>query len=280
MQDNSYYYVDGDGTEHMIYEGGEHLTRYPEWRSDTGISSVATLHSEDMPDKYANFTRGVTYPSRTYSFRVLVTACDAGTLDTYLRELEMFHDRELGMGYLKRINNNGVTRCLDCYLQSMAIQEFKGLEPTGAWVTLTYLADVPWWRDSTLTTATGNFNGIVPVNIACTNSGDIPAWLYIVLTGIVDTPLLTNSAGDWLEIRHDNDEAADVIIADCRPSGATRRTVKAYEDGVGAGVLVATTGGSKPLSIARGTNNLAIVGLVGAVATCDLYWYNYYGSLY
>jgi len=277
--ENAFYYIDGDGTEHMIYMGGQRVVRYVEWRSEFGLGARHTLHSEKLPGKYANATRGVTYPSRVYGYKLFVQTCDGDDLDAMIEELEAWHDTELGIGYVKRVNRSGEIRCLDAYLQSIEVSGYQGGTPCSAMVTLTYLADVPWWRDESMSSASDVFNDAVNVPISCANGGDIPAATYVTITGIIDTPKLTNSDGDWIELRTSNDEAADVIIADCLPSGATRRTVKNYEDGVGAGVFVQTTGGSKLLSLPTGTHDVTVVAASGN-ATCLIEWYNYYRSLF
>lgn len=61
----------------------------------------------------------------------------------------------------------------------------------------------PTFYDPTQKTETGNFNGVTPVAISCTNDGDWPAYLDITYTGPVSQPKLTDAYGYVLEIEND-----------------------------------------------------------------------------
>ena len=144
------------------------------------------------------------------------------------------------------------------------------------------MAAWPFWRDSSATTANGNMNDAVPVNLSCNNQGDIPGPMVATWTGIAHTSKLTNSDADWCEYRVATVNADDLIVADSRPFGATARYAYTQVHAAGALIAVATSSGSKLLWLPRGTHNLVVEGAGGETSSAALVisWYNYYESLY
>ena len=130
---------------------------------------------------------------------------------------------------------------------------------------------VVYFDDWTLTRTT--------IVISINNAGDIPTWPYITLTGIVVTPVLTNSDDDAMTINKTTVAAADTLIADHKPGGSTRRCVKYYSGGTGAGTFCTLTSASKFYTLPTGTNNLTVTATSGT-PTVEVGWYNYYGSLF
>jgi len=55
--------------------------------------------------------------------------------------------------------------------------------PTHAQVTQVYTAARPFWRSTSESNASANYNGAVPVNLACNNTGDLPSWARFVIDG-------------------------------------------------------------------------------------------------
>jgi len=118
--------------------------------------------------------------------------------------------------------------------------------------------------------------------LSCANAGDIPAPIVATFTGVCHTPKMTNSDDDYLELAKVAANADDVLIADTRFRGDTRRYNYFQEHGAGATTPVSSSSGSEPITLPLGTNYLEIAGADGEISSAALVisWYNYYAGLY
>jgi len=275
----SFIWVDGAGGTHNCYVKGVTTERHVIDRTEQGWDNPEREDvSEITPGKYTDLYRGSVYGPRMYSYEVVLEQNSRAALEGAQGEWEGWHDIELGEGYVKRITASGVTRCLDAIplpAQGRALMGEHSERFRQGYMAL----NNPFWRTESQSTASGNYSGAAAVNISCNNQGDIPSYPLITITGIVDTPKVTNSDGDEIEVNKSAANADDEIIIDCRPTGATRRTVKFYEHGAGAGEFCTLSSASKYIELPKGEHNVSIEATAGD-AECVLAGYDYYKSLY
>ena len=179
-------------------------------------------------------------------------------------------------------DENGILR----FVTSSGTREIdvvpKPLEITEVWdnallVKLGFLGLKAFWRAQSQSSANGNFNGATPVNISCNNAGDWPSFPVITITGIVDTPVLTNSDGDSLTIN-----AATVNADDVLTIYTEYDQVRIDYDEHGAGSPVNWTGYASVDSVfwwlPVGTHNVTISASSGTAAV-TIAWYNLYSGV-
>jgi len=279
---DSYIWVDGNDAEHTIYISGVEGELYVE-SEDGWDDSFIELHIEDSPNRFSSHYRGFSYRPRDYVLTVTILKDTPEDLKRAKADWKSWHNRELDEGYIKRSYTDDagtiVVRCLDC-IPGQA--KWTQLAPSAARVVQHYTAAWSFWRDASATTANDTMNDAVSVNISCANDGDIPAPIVATYTGICHTPKLTNSDGDYLELKKATVNADDELIADTRFRGDTRRYNYFLEHGAGAGDPVTASSGSKPIALPRGAYNLAVVGAAGETSSAAIVisWHNYYAGLY
>lgn len=277
---NSIYYVDGNGTSHTLYVAGTttDILMLPDGEKGWGWPPRKNF-IEKVPSRHSDRYRASVYDPRIYEVRFILIASSASGLETLKGQWEDWHSAEAGEGYVKRITHGGTTRCLDCIPRAPQWGKEKGFTVE---VTQRYEAAFPWWRSESQTTASDYFSGSTPVNISCTNSGDIASWPVITITiesgsgQDIDTPKVQNSDGDYIEVQKDMLDDGDQIIIDMRPGV---KTVKYYAGGTGSGDPCVISSSSKFWRLPTGTTNVTISALSGN-AKCEIAWYHYYGSLY
>ena len=115
--------------------------------------------------------------------------------------------------------------------------------------------------------------------LSCANAGHIDAWPVITITGVVATPVLTNSDGDSITVSKTTTNADDTITIDCRPWGTYRRYVYFRENGTGTITPLQCSSGSRFIALPTGTNNLTLQATSGS-PTIAVVYYLYYRSLY
>lgn len=113
----------------------------------------------------------------------------------------------------------------------------------------------------------------------CANTGQIDSWPVIVITGAVNTPVITNSDGDAITVNYTCPNADDTLTIDCRPNGTYRRSVYYREHGTGTRTYKTISSASRYVTIPTGTNDLTLTDTAGA-ATVTVDYYLYYGGLY
>jgi len=285
---NTYQYIDGDGATHTLYVAGTTTDKFvqPLSERDWDASSVADHYHEPTPSRLADTYRGTLYKVRGYSFTTLLLATTAGGLEGLKSSWADWHDPELGEGQLKRITHRGTTRVLDCIPGRATYRpDIRGNRESqiSEFVTQVYVAGIPWWRDAALTTASGAFTGTTAATIGVSNAGDIPAWIKVSVTGIVDRPSIAVGS-DSMVVTGSSGQATDLIIYKTMPHGTYGRTVRNWSGGtggVGTGgyTFMRLTAGSKYLQLPKGASVLTFTATSGTAAIL-VEWYNYYGSLF
>jgi len=273
---NSFYWVDSAANERTLYIAGTSTTQFVLQGSEYGTGRVGKPYHEATPNRMSDNYRAWIYDRREYGFDVLIKADTASDLETAIGTWDGWHDPELDEGYIKRITVGGTTRCLDCIALPV---EWKYDGPTSVTGKQAYIASNPWWRSETRSVTSGIFNGSTDVNVECANGGHIPAWFTAIISGIVETPKLTNSEGDYIEVNYTTTNADDVIVIITKPWGPCRRYAYYREHGTGDLTPVQMTSGSEWITLPTGTGNLVLSAASGT-PTFDIAWYLYYRSLY
>lgn len=269
---SEWIYTDGAGAEHWLCSDGNGERIYLH-DSEVGWDWPEPNHFiEPVPSRRSGVYRATSYPVREYSFQCRIQACTWPKFWEALSDWAHWHNPELGMGTLKRIRPDGATRYLDCIPRG---RTWEAILPGGWTLRQGYVAATPWWYDTGHTTVSA-FNGAAPVNAACTNNGDIPAWPVITITGIVDTPKLQNSDGDYIEIDFTTANADDTLVIDCRPESMFAAY---YVHGVGAAAYKPRTSASQFILLPTGTHNVTLTATAGTAAV-SIHWHDCFGSLF
>lgn len=232
---------------------------------------------EPTPDKWSNQYRDTIYKERAYSIGVLLKGRNRPEFENLQGQWDSWHNPTLGQGVFKRITAGNLTRCLDC------IPRPAGTD-TPEWnyaysFTQEYVAAMPWWRSESLRTVEARFDAGNPVTLTWENHGQIAVWPYILIIGKVRDPILTNEAGDVIDITKLTVDNDDEIRIDCRPNTLKRRSAWYYANGAGAGTPCAMSSASKYWTLPTGTSTVTIQATAGN-AHCLLQAYDYYGGLY
>lgn len=273
---NTYHYIDGDGTSHSVYVAGSSTKRFVLRGSEQGAEHPPhDARLDGGPSRLAQRYRDTTYDPRDYAYQCTLKETSAGSLSEAVRTWEDWHDPELGEGYIYRTTHDGTTRCLDCIPNPPEWDEQEGYTRT---VRQSYTAANPWWRGSAATTESVATSNSATAYVTTSNAGDISAWTSITITGIVKYPKLTDvSTGEYIEVRQSTSAANDEIRILGTPD---HYTTKYYSGGTGDGVHVAISGGSRYVTIPKGSHSLSLVctstsGTVSALIS----HYDYYRSL-
>lgn len=273
---NSFYFTPYGGAEATLYIAGTTTDKFFLGEVGWGMPEDVIIVDE-VPDAEADIDRGVVIKPRLYAVSFRLNAASASALETLRDTWLGNHDPLAGIGVLKRITSGGKTRYLDCRPRATVFTPLSRLADGYCQVlTQTYFAATPWWR-SAAQTASGNFNGVTPVNISCANGGDRPSWPVITITGVVETPKIQNAAGDYVQIAATTANADDTLVINHRPGSVG---VTYYEHGAGAGVnwYGYRSSASEFWKLPVGTANVTISSASGTCA-CALSWYLYYRSL-
>ena len=276
---NSFYWVDSAANTRTIYVAGTTTAQLVLEESEHGEGRIGKAYVEKTPSRMANQYRAWIYDQRIYGFTIALNAASAAALETAKTQWSDWHDAELGEGHIKRITVGGLTRCLDCIPLALGGKGWQDDGPSYSEAVQEYEAANPWWRSESASTANSTFNNAVPVNISCANTGEIDSWPEIVITGVINTPVLTNSDGDSITVNKTTANADDTLTINCRPNGTYRRYAYYQVHGAGTRIACQVSSGSKWITLPTGTNNLAIVATSGT-ATIVVSWYLYYRSLY
>ena len=231
---------------------------------------------EPTPDYLADQGRGPVYKPRVYSVGVYIAADTRGEFERLLGLWDSWHNRELGQGVYKRETSRGLIRCLDCTPRQRGEENAVGIYAMT--FRQGYLAANPWWRTETMNEVTGQYDDANVVTLSYTNSGEITAWPYIVITGKVQNPKV-RLPDEEVEVLYTSPNGDDEIRIDCRPNSEMRRSAFYYEHGGGDPVALPLSSASKYISFPRGTTSIRLSATTGN-ARAVIAAYDYYGSLY
>ena len=277
---NSFYYTDGGSTKNTLYIAGTSTDRFVLRRSEFGFGWPNRAHYiETLPSKYANIYRATSFQGRVYGFTARLKSTTASGIDTLMGTWEDYHNADLGAGVIERVTHAGTTLQLECIPLA---PEWLAVEGYGATVKQAYESAFPWWHGAAEASQAGTFNNATNVNVAIVNAGDIPTWPRVVITGVVNDPVVTLNDGvntTYIDVNKTTTNADDTITIDWRPWGSYPKTAYFREHGTGTVTYLTITSGSEWGRHAKSTSNMVIVADSG---TCGMvaYWHNYIGSLY
>ncbi len=231
---------------------------------------------EPTPDYLSDQYRAPVYKPRLYSIGVLIAGATRGQFEQLLGQWDSWHSAELGQGVYKRETARGLIRCLDAVPRPPS-----EMTPVGIYAKTfrqAYLAANPWWRTESMNEVTGQYDDANVATLAYTNSGEIPAWPYIVITGKVQNPKVRTADAE-IEILYTSPNGDDEIRIDCRPNSLMRRSAFYYLHGTGGPISVPMSSLSKYISFPRGISSIRL-GATAGNARCLIAAHDYYGSLY
>lgn len=289
-QDIIIFDEDEPGLNHFIWTDGAGNTHddlltlpYP----DVGIFVVADSEQghrrpiqedyvEPTPDRLSDQYRAPVYKPRLYSYGVLIAGSSRADFERRQGLWDSWHSAELGQGVYKRETARGLIRCLDCVPRPPSEMTAVGIYAKT--FRQAYLAANPWWRTETMMEIEGRYDGDNVVTLAYINSGEIPAWPYIVITGKVRN-LKVRTATDEVEVLYTTISNDDEIRIDCKPNSLMRRSAFYYRHGTGSPVAVPMSSLSKFISLPRGWSTVRLSAGSGN-ARASIGAYDYFGSLY
>jgi len=231
---------------------------------------------EPTPDYLSDQYRAPVYKPRLYSYEVLIAGTTRGQFEQLQGRWDSWHSAELGQGIYKRETARGLIRCLDCVPRPPG--EMTGIALYAKTFRQAYLAANPWWRTENMNEVMEYFDAANEITFYYTNSGEIPAWPYILITGKVSNPKVRTQS-DEIEVLYTTIDNDDEIRIDCRPNTLMRRSAFYYRHGTGSPVAVSLSSASKYVQLPRGISPLRISAAAGN-AQCIVSAYDYYGSLY
>jgi hypothetical protein len=272
MSGDVFIWTPAGGSAHMLAAPGQSCPSIYADGSEDGFGGPPNKPMiEDIPALKAGLYRTTAYSTREYYAEFVVSGKNMRSYLSAMSDWESWHLSE-AEGILKRVLADGRTR----YLTAVPIMPDWGERFLLArQVRQGYRAANPWWHDNGAT-MTSTFNGANPVNVSCVNAGAIPTWPIITITGIVNTPKLANSGGDYIQIAFTTVNADDTLIIDCRPG---EMTAGYYVHGVGVVSYKARSSASKYITLPTGTHNVILTAASGTPAV-SIHWHNLYGSLY
>lgn len=215
--------------------------------------------------------RRTTLKGKVYGVRLMLQAATKAALDDAIATWEGYMDPSNGVKVLSRVTAGGDTLCLDAVALTPQWDDDQ-VGAIGKWVTQEWLAQYPYWRAASATTANGTIGGGA---ISCANSGNIASWPTITITGICDTPKITNAAGEYVEVNVNMTHANDVLVIDCEPHATITYTPNG---GSATNYYGYRTSGSKFFRLAAGTTSVTGTASSGSAAVA-VAWYKYYRAL-
>ena len=267
------------GAEQTLFDLGVVLTHFLALEQGWGNPPDSPF-VETIPDTYGDLDRNTTYKPRVYTITIDVFGSTHSDLRSKRRTWNGWHLQSLGVGVLKRVTSDALTRCLDCRPMKPqwedVIESRLGVVQR---VVQGYVAAQPFWRDLAESDVSGNFNGANAVNLSIANAGSIPCPVRFVIggTSTIEDAKMTNDNGDIIEVEATTSHADDQI------------EINTDIDSVG--IVYTPNGGAadpswygyrsddtKMFYLPLGTKNVVLTCTAG---TTDItsYWRNRYASL-
>gem|GEM_PF-4912705 len=222
--------------------------------------------------RYSRIFRDTVPAERTYTVEVQLVGNEYTDMTRLESDWRKWHSWQVGRATLIRLTEDGYAFVAQCVAGNPEFKR-KGFTST---VTQPYEFEVPFWRSREEKSASGAFNGVTPVNVACTNGGDIPAWIRVEVQGIIEDPKW--EIGDYdLEFDIANTHANDLIEADCKPPATAYRTPNGGSQADLYGYRTAATQFGK-MQLPVGTSNVVLSAASGTPTT-TIYWHEWYNGL-
>lgn len=215
--------------------------------------------------------RRSTLQGKVYGVKMQVYAKTKMALDDLIVAWEGYMAPDVGIKTLTRVTAGGDTLCLDAVALTPVWSHDKA-DPRVITVSQEWMTQYPYWRAATESSANGVINGGA-INI--TNSGTVPAWARIKITGICNKPRLTNADGKLVEVNVNMTNAADVLAINCAPHATI---VYTPFGGAATNYYGYRSDTSQFFRIAAGATTVTPTGAAGAAAVV-VYWYPYHRAL-
>lgn len=213
MPIEEYYFVDSDAVSYQI--------AFTSSRVLLGLSGAGMADVEHflqgVPSQQRYLHLGHKFKPRYLTFVIRDIASDRNTMWSHHQDWLSAFNPDKGQGYVRVILSDGTTeRRLDCrYNDGLKFSSDDRIGPFLQGDIVQMVAENPFWYNPTQQSASGNFNGATPVDIAVNNAGHIGTYPVLTITGAVNTPRVTLvSTGEYVELSY-NLTATHHFDVDC-----------------------------------------------------------------
>jgi len=267
----SFYWIDAGDNEEQL---GDTANRVVSRHSGLGMAPIERF-LQAIPFEHQQKHLGMRFRPRIVQLLIndkrSTVAAQQTVADTLLARL----NPDVGEGKLKIILGDGTERCLDCMV--VAGPELSQENRLGTGALRSYLvrfeAENPFLYDPTQKTESDNFDGVTPVDISCSNAGNMGAFPVITIAGPVTNPLIAlTGTGEFIDLDYEIGEGSTVTI-DCAPD---KKTCK-LQDGTNLAGYVSKT--SAYFDLERGTNTVQISADAGGSGLCTVKWYSQFTGI-
>ena len=261
MSLEEYYFIDGGGTQFTIAFSSSRVLL---GLSGAGMADVEHF-TQRIPSQHRSLHLGYKFRPRYLTFRIRDIASTRDTMWSHHQDWLGAFNPDKGEGYVKVILSDATERRLDCrYNDGLKFDSDDRKGPFLQGDIVQVMAVDPFWYNPTPVTATGNFNGATPVDVAVTNGGHIGTYPVLTITGAVNTPRVTLvSTGEYVELSYDL-TATHHFDADCEEGTIL------YDDTTNE--IDELTKASTLFYIPRGSQTLRLTATSGAGAF-SVTWY-------
>ncbi len=212
---HSCIYVNSAGTAIQLNDGSRFVMQpegLPRGIYNPAFESLAVTVPSDLP---AAVWQTYLMKPREIEMTIMVLGTPSRILDSAAMLMAVFTPdiRDKAMGTWTYIADNGLSRSIRCSLGNVGdvanwLSRMR-CDQAAAEVVLQLDCPDPTFYDPIPLTANGAFNNAANVNIAVTNNGNMPGYLELLYTGLVENPQFTDNYGRlWLiegELTHAND---------------------------------------------------------------------------
>lgn len=258
-----YYWIDGDGNSFYLSPDTTN-ERYLMEVDGLGLPGVERFVAKRTND-HGQTKQGWRYTARDIDLVLAFRAATRSGLWSAMGDWASAFNAERGTGTLKMVLPDDTERRIDCDVSdriTLGSRERRGALVQIVAIALT--ADDPFLYNPSQQSASGNFNGATPVDIACENSGDVKTWATIEIAGEVENPVLTHvETGDTLTFTYTVAAGTTVYI------NGEEGTI-ALADGTSLMDKVETT--DSFFKLLTGTNTVRLTATSGT-SSCTVKWY-------
>lgn len=241
--------------------------------ADRDINGRSALW-EQGASRYSRIYRDTFPGNREYTVEAQLLADTYAELSRLEESWASWHEWQTGRATLTRLTDNG-----HWYQASVVPKEpeFRRGPGFGCIVTQGYEFETPFWRTREERSATSAFNADTPVNVSCQNAGDVPAWVRMTLTGIVEDPKWAIGS-NVVEFDLANTHANDLLEIRCQPPATAYKTPNGGAQASIYGYRTFETMFGLMQLPAKATTNVVLTAASGTPAT-SIYWYEWHNYL-
>ena len=206
------YFIDADGGSTQLGNTAETFV------SDySGLGYAPLEHFlQGNPSQHTQLHRGMKFRPRTIQLAIWDFRTSNAEQDTRHQTLLTALNADRGEGILKVVLDDGTERRIGCYISQGPDFDSEGRRDWFQAYLLRFLARDPFLYDPSQKSASGNFTGATPVDIAVNNAGHIGTYPVLTITGAVNIPRVTLvSTGEYVELSY-NLTAGHHFDVDCQ----------------------------------------------------------------